>query len=63
MGLIINYFIIGLVVNLMYDLLVNTMDEEHQELRFTMAERLIIMFIWPYALFNLIRQFIKHWFL
>jgi hypothetical protein len=47
----------------MYDLLVNTMDEEHQELRFTMAERLIIMFIWPYALFNLIRQFIKHWFL
>jgi Na+/H+-dicarboxylate symporter len=62
MGLIIKYLIIGLFVNLAYDLLVNTFDDEQQELRFTMFERLVIMFIWPYVLFNLIRHFIKNTF-
>lgn len=54
------YLLIGLLFNLWYDLLINTMDEEHQEIRFTMLERLIVLLIWPYALFNLIKQFLKN---
>ena len=41
------YVICGVVFNLIYDLIISYLGVEHEVNRFTMAERIFILFIWP----------------
>lgn len=47
--ILINYIIIGVICNALYDLSIDRIQKE--ELRFNMLERIMFTFIWPvYAL-------------
>jgi hypothetical protein len=59
---ILYYIICGVVFNFVFDLMVNWLasnDPEHEGLRFTMSERLIIVFTWPIHFVRLLRGIIK----
>ena len=49
------YVLIGILLNLMYDLLITTLGEESEKLRFSFRERLVAIVLWTLALY----QFIK----
>jgi hypothetical protein len=44
---IIIYLAAGVLFNLLYDLLINHLGEEHEKMRFTMFERIFTTLIWP----------------
>lgn len=57
-NIIINYLIIGTILNLCYDLTISAIQKE--DLRFNMMERITFALIWPiYAIF-LVYNFIKN---
>jgi len=56
MSSLIYYLVIGLVLNWAYDILTEWSKAEN---RFTMMERLIVLFLWPIALALFIYHYIK----
>ena len=61
--LIINYILIGILINAMYDMLINWIskfDEENESHRFTMTERFVFGILWPFSIFMIVFVFIKN---
>jgi len=56
MSSLIYYLVIGLVLNWVYDILT---DWSKAENRFTIMERLIVLFLWPIALALFIYHYLK----
>jgi len=56
MSSLIYYLVIGLVLNWAYDILT---DWSKAENRFTIMERLIVLFLWPIALALFIYHYLK----
>ena len=56
MSSLIYYLVIGLVLNWAYDILT---DWSKAENRFTVMERLIVLFLWPIALALFIYHYLK----
>ena len=54
---IFTYLFIGVVFNLLFDLIVNYI--EYEQARFTIAERVITALLWPIALAVFVYNFIK----
>lgn len=54
---VLTYLFIGVIFNLLFDLLVNWLGEEHEDSRFTMAEWLVATLTWPIALTRFIIAF------
>ena len=48
------YFIGGFLFNLAYDLIITYLGTEHEVNRFTMAERIFVLFIWPIPFIKMI---------
>jgi len=56
MSSLIYYLVIGLVLNWAYDMLTDWSEAEN---RFTMIERLFVLFLWPIALALFIYHYLK----
>ena len=48
------YILIGIFLNMAYDLFIDLLDDK-EELRFNFFERMVVIILWPLALY----QFIK----
>lgn len=53
------YILIGTIFNLLYDLLISTLLSDKEELRFSMAERLIMLITWPFGIIAITFSTIK----
>lgn len=56
---ILIYLSCGVLFNLLYDLLIYALGEEHEDKRFDIVERIITTIIWPIPLIRFITGFLK----
>jgi len=54
---ILTYLLCGVIFNLLFDMLINTLGEEMEENRFTMLERIVVTLTWPIHFFKFIIGF------
>lgn len=57
---IVYYLLAGVVFNFLYDKLIDVLGEDHEDARFNMTERAIIMVTWPIALLRFLFGFFSN---
>jgi hypothetical protein len=53
------YFILGVITNLLYDLMISYMGPDSEGLRLSFAEKCVFGLLWPLSLILFIINFIK----
>ena len=54
------YIICGVIFNFIYDLVINYLGKDHYNLRFSIAERVLVAFFWPLFLIKFTITLIKN---